>query len=357
MRSRCLTLLALAASLPLHAQTFNAPESVEYDPARHRWLVSQNGGNRIDVYRPGSAAPLTTLTTGITNGPHGLEVVGDTVYACDGSRIRGFDLNTGQQVFSASLTGASFLNGLASDGARYLFATDFSTQRIYRVNILTGATSRMANTPRTPNGIIYDGAHNRCVFVTWGANAAIMALSLADSTITTLQTTSLGNIDGITRDPAGNWYVSAWSNNALHRLAPGFSTAPTSVMSGLSNPADIGISAAGDSIGIPNAGSASNVVFFTGTALSASQAAADPLLPLQCFPNPATTHCLVRLPTRLPGATLALYDAAGQRLRHLPLSDSLTRIERGHLPPGFYYVVLYDEQARQRAVQKVAFTH
>ena len=50
---------------------------------------------------------------------------------------------------------------------------------------------------KTPNGILYDSAYNRCVFVTWGTGAAIQQIDLATNAISTLKTTTLGNIDGL----------------------------------------------------------------------------------------------------------------------------------------------------------------
>lgn len=351
MRYFILSCLALAV-LPLRAQTFSSPESVAYDAAHHRWLVSQNGANRIDSYQPG-AGGLSSFTTNITSGPNGLEVLGDTVYACDGGRLRGFALATGAPTLNLNLN-ASFLNGLTSDGARYLFATDFSTKRIYRIDPRAGTFNLLASPTRTPNGIAYDGANNRLLFVTWGSNAAVQAVSLADSTISTVRATTLGNLDGIARDPAGNWYVTAWSTNALHRFDSAFSAAPVQVMSGLSSPADIEANATGDSIAIPNAGSGNSVVFFTGTITGLISPAAT-LQPLRCWPNPAATECLVLTEPPGPDATLALFDATGQLVRRQLLTGARTVVLRAGLPTGFYQLVLYDGQQRRRAAQKIVF--
>jgi hypothetical protein len=338
----------------LNAQTFSSPESVTYDAARRQWLVSQNGANRIDAFRPGTGG-LSTLTTGISSGPHGLEVVGDTVYACDGGRIKGFALPTGTPVFNVNLN-ASFLNGLTTDGRHYLFATDFSTRKIYRINLRTGAFNALTTLTRTPNGVLYDGSANRLVVVTWGSNAPIQAVSLADSTVSTLQTTTLSNCDGLTRDPAGNWYVSAWGTNALHRLAPDFSAPPVQVMSGLSNPADIAANASGDSIAIPNAGSANNVVFFTGT-LTGLTAPTPDLLPLTCWPNPATTSMTLTLPTPVAGdATLVVLDATGRTVRRQALGGvTATVVPRAGLPAGFYRALVLDAGQQVRAAQLIVF--
>ena len=353
MRFLLLAVFAVAAHAG-HAQSFSSPESVEYDALRHRWLVSQNGSNRLNTYNPATGA-LALFSAAITSGPHGLATIGDTLYACDGGWLRGFALATGTEVFTANLN-ASFLNGLASDGRRYLFATDFSTKKVYRVDAVTGSFHVLATTVRTPNGIYYDGARRRCVFVTWGSGALVQALSLTDSTVSTLATTTLSNIDGITRDAAGQWYVSAWGTNALHRFDSAFAAAPTLVRGNLSNPADIASNTAGDSIAIPNAGSANNVVFYSPAPLGVAPAAAPALLPLTCWPNPATTGCTVTLATALPGAVLWLRDGAGRVVGRQPLAPGRpARFERGTLPAGFYTVALYDAHHQLRARQKVAF--
>lgn len=242
------------------AQSFSSPESVDFDAVRGRWIVAQNGSGEIHVYQP-QTNTLSVLATGIASGPHGIECVGDTVFCCDGSRIRGYNLVTGTQVFNLNL-GATFLNGLTYDGNGRLYATDFSGKKIYRVQIATATGTAIANTAYQPNGIYFDGSQNRCVFVNWGTNARIQAIDLTTNAITDLYVSTFSNIDGITRDAAGRWYITTWGGNALRRFDPDFSAAPVSVLTGLSNPADIATNAAGDSIGIPNSGSANNVVFY-----------------------------------------------------------------------------------------------
>lgn len=241
-------------------QTFNSPESVDYDGIRHRWIVGQNGSGQIHILN-GQTMALTSLVTGIASGPHGIECVGDTVFCCDGAWIRGYNLTTGASVFNLNL-GATFLNGITWDGGNFLYTTDFSAKKIYKVNISAVSFTLLANTTYTPNGIIYDGANNRCVFVNWGSTARVQAVDLTNANITNLYTTATSNIDGITRDLQGNWYITTWGGNALRRFDPTFSAAPTTVMTGLTSPADIDINTAGDSIGIPNSGSNNNVVFY-----------------------------------------------------------------------------------------------
>lgn len=270
MRIFTLAVILFSIAGPLGAQAFNSPESVEYDAANNRWFAGNNGNGQILVHTPGGGN--TIFASGLASGPHGLEVLDTVLYACDGSRVKGFSLASGTEVFNVNL-GATFLNGITSDGVDNLFVTDFTAKKIFRLNVSTGNFNAMVTgLSRSPNGILYDGANNRCVFVTWGTSAPIMAMSLADSSTSTLVPTTFSNIDGINRDAAGNWYISTWGGNALRKYDPTFTLPPVSVMTGLSSPADLGVNAAGDSIGIPNSGSANNVVFYAVCSPTSMQA-------------------------------------------------------------------------------------
>lgn len=317
------------------SQSFNSPESVEYDQTTGRWMVGQNGSGELHIYSPLSST-LLPFATGIASGPHGLEVLGNVIYVCDGPRILGYNLGTGTQVFNVN-TGASFLNGLTSDGVKFLFATDFTNKRIYRINTLNNAFNIMVTTTYSPNGIIYDGSNNRCVFVNWGASARVQAMSLTDSTVTTLYTTTTSNIDGITRDPAGYWYITTWGGNALRRFDPGFTLAPVSVMTGLGSPADIDINAAGDSIGIPNSGTLNNVVFYTNitTGIEIEEEKNDRSL---LYPNPANDVVYIRLREPVVNGTLELYDGKGCLIRSQKGSGYLFSLNRENLAAGVYRI-------------------
>jgi hypothetical protein len=329
------TLAAIAICSVSFAQTFNAPESVEHDAAGNRWFVGQNGSNVIHTYSPGSGT-LSAFAS-VTSGPHGLEIMGTTLYACDGGSIKGFDLATGSQVFNLSL-GATFLNGLTTDGSTYLFATDFTAKKIYRICPSTNTYNIMASTTYSPNGIYYDAANARCVFVNWGTNARIQSMLMSDSTISTLYTFSgVSNIDGITRDAAGYWYVSTWGGNALRMFDPTFSAAPTSVMTSLSSPADIDINAAGDSIGIPNSGSANNVVFYvlpTGIQAPTLNTAGE------AYPNPASESSRIVIKDNVQNGTCEVYDMTGKLISSRNFSGNSCEIGRDNMAEGTYMVII-----------------
>jgi hypothetical protein len=335
MKNLFTVLLVTVSAVVAHSQSFSSPESVEYDNANNRWIVGQNTSGAIHVYSPASGTLTPFTSTVLSSGPHGIEIMGDTLYACDGASIKGFDLATGTQVVNMNL-GASFLNGLTSDGVKYLFATDFTSKRIYRVCPSAGTYNIMCTTTYTPNGIIYDGANNRCVFVNWGTNARVQAMSLADSSVSNLYTTTTSNMDGITRDAAGYWYVTTWGGNALRRFDPAFSAAPTSVMTGLSSPADIDINAAGDSIGIPNSGNANNVVFYTNITTDVEEPS---LIETTVFPVPSTGNVNVTFASPVNNVNAELYDLSGKMISTEKYSGSQHIVERNGLSAGNYIIV------------------
>ena len=347
-------LLLLLLWLPAvsFSQSFSSPESVEYDVANGRWLVGQHNSGQVLVYTP-SSGTLSIFCSGMTGGPYGIEIMGNVLYCCVGGSIKGYSLTSGSQVFTLNL-GASFLNGITSDGNNFLFVTDFTAKKIYRVNVAASSFNLMTSTVKTPNGIIYDGAHNRCVFVTWGASAPVQAMSLADSTISTVRATSLGNCDGIIRDQHGNWYVSAWTNNALNKIDSAFSSNPVNVMSSLSSPADLGINAAGDSIGIPNSGTANNVVFYhvpvpTGIENETEHHHAN------LFPNPSNEKTTIAMDIPVNHGIIELTDMAGRIITSKEANGYLFILDREGLPAGNYLVTVKENDGKIIFVQKVMY--
>jgi hypothetical protein len=232
--------LALSASLS-QAQSLTAIEGVEYDPTNQIFLVG--------------------------NGNNGMEVMNGVLFSIVGSAVKGYDVITGAEVMTITLSGTTFLNGMASNGTDKLWVSDFSVKKIHEVNVadLAAPSSSIvvANTTSTPNGLTYDAANNRLVMVSWGANASIKAIDLATYSLSVITTTNLGNCDGVDHDSYGNYYVSSWSPNAITKFSNDFTTSSTvTVTGGVSSAADICYAEELDTLAIPCTGN--NVVKFVG---------------------------------------------------------------------------------------------
>ena len=234
---KALLILFLGISAISSAQVLNGPESIEWDEANSRWLIGNKGNGTI--LARSEAGTLSNFVTGIPSGPYGIEILGNVLYACEGGFIRGYDLASGSNVFTLNLNG-TFLNGLTSDGVGNLYATDFSAKKIFKVDVNAVTFSTLASgLAKTPNGIIFDGENDRCLYVTWGANAPITAINLTTNAISTVLATTLSNCDGITRDSCGNYYVSSWGNNKLNKFDKSLTGTFTALSGTLSSPADI----------------------------------------------------------------------------------------------------------------------
>jgi len=288
MKKILTVIFALLTSSISFSQAYNSPESIEFDYANNRWFIANNGGNNILARSSETGAITVFASTGFSGGgPHGLEIVGDTLYACAGGSLRAYHINTGALVFASNL-GGSFLNGITHDTTGNLYITDFSGNRIYRFNTKTRQhTTFVPNGISSPNGIIYDQENNRCVFVQW--QGAIRSVSLVDSSVSTLVASSgLNSIDGITRDRAGNYFLSSWSPTRITRYNSSFTTSSIAVGTGmsLSNPADIFYNILTDTLGVPNSGTGNNTTYYyLGTPTSIHEFSKN-AFKFIVFPNP-----------------------------------------------------------------------
>jgi hypothetical protein len=335
---KILLCLVLVTSNFVISQTYSGPESVEYDQANSRWLVGNTSSHQI--LARATNGTLSVLATGLVSGPYGIEIVGDVVYCCSGASIKGYSLSNGTNVFNLNI-GGSFLNGLTHDNSGNLYVTDFSAKKILKVNIAAQTFSTIAsNLVQTPNGIVFDEANNRCVFVNWGSNAPIKAIDLTTNAVTTLVTTTLSNCDGISKDSSGNYLVSNWGLQSVVRFANNFVGAPTTVATGLSSPADIFVNTS-NVLAIPNSGN--NTVTFVDLNLNVNQNLVSNSIKIVPNPVDATSVIAFNLAeTKSYSATL--FDVSGKLVTSLFENKSVKNdtILLGNLGlvSGTYFLVL-----------------
>ena len=83
------------------AQTYNGPESVEYDYANQQWYVGNKNNGTVIIWKDGV---LSNFASGMTQGPYGIELFNGVLFCChSGNKIRGFDISTGQVVLMLQL--------------------------------------------------------------------------------------------------------------------------------------------------------------------------------------------------------------------------------------------------------------
>ncbi|MBA3972088.1 MAG: T9SS type A sorting domain-containing protein [Bacteroidetes bacterium] len=335
---------AVLFSLAAFSQAYNSPESIEYDYVNNRWLIANNNGNNILARN--SATGAVTVFAPCSGGPHGIEIVNDTLYVNAGGSIKLFNLNTAASLGTIAM-GATFLNGLTHDNT-YLYSTDFSAKKIYRINIATRAFSVFVTATggtSSPNGIIYDGANNRCVFVGWGASAPIKAMDITTGAVTTIITSTLGNCDGITRDATGNYFISSWTGNKITRYTSTF-TSPTTVVTGLSSPAEIFYNVLTDTLGNTNSGTLNNTTYhYFGSVTSVDESLIGSFH-FSVSPNPIAKTAELKYETQEQGSVrIELFDVKGQLIKTI-INETQSKgshviiFDRSMLSAGNYFFTI-----------------
>jgi streptogramin lyase len=333
---KILLALALFSALPVSGQTLNSPESLEFHSGSQQWFISNRAAHTI--LKRASDGTLSTFASGLGTGPHGMEIIGDRMFVCDGANLREYNIITGALVATTNL-GATFLNGITHDNNNNLYITDFSAKTIYRFNITNNAYNLyVTGLAKSPNGIIFDEDDDRLVFVKWGSAAPIMAIDMSDSSVTTLTTTSLGNIDGIAMDCQGNFYVASWSPNRITRFDNDFTGAGTNMgYTGLSSPADIYFAQDTDSLGVPNSGNNTVSFFHIASCQSSVSVEEHTVSSLTVFPVAGGYGINT---SGFSGIQqVEIYDLNGKLIRQM--STANTRIDV-MLPNGFFVLRISD---------------
>ncbi len=291
------------------AQNFSG-ESLEYDPIENRFFSTTNGSSIVQRAEDGT---ISFFGSGL-QASYGMEIMNNTLFAIDGNIVYGYDLESETEVMQITITGASFLNGMASDGNDRLWVTDFSAKRIYEIDVSDydnpEFTMVVPNTVSTPNGIVYDDVQDRLIFVNWGQNAPVKEVALPGYEVSTIITTDLGNIDGIDNDGNGNFYLSSWSPNRITRYNSTFSSSEIISAPGISNPADICYAQQIDTLAIPNG---NNTVTFVGFSPPTSVYEPSPESEIVVAPNPISEHSSVTFHlNRAQNVHIAVVDISGR---------------------------------------------
>jgi len=337
-------LLFLCLPVFAFAQVFKG-ESVEYDAADQRFLTSDDG---ISIVQRAADGTISYFGTGF-RAKYGMEIMQGRLFALTVTTLYAYDLTTETEDAAIPIPGATFLNGLASDGASLLWATDFSTGKIHQIDVSDLqqpiVTTLVPVYGGTPNGIVHDAANNRLVVASWGNNAQIKAVDLATNLVSTITTTNVSNIDGIDMDGQGNFYIASWSPDRIIRYNSDFSESAIITVPGLNNPADICYATGIDTLAIPNT-AGNNILFVGFSPVSPVQNIGEAPIDFTVSPNPVTEASQLMVDSKTSGvAHCSIYGETGNvvfETSFYVLAGSKNRLSlRGfHVVPGMYTCVL-----------------
>lgn len=312
---------------------YSGPESVEYDPVGDRYFVSNTNNGKIR--QRDQAGTVVDFVT-VSPAPYGIEIMGDTLFACSGGTVKGYLLGTGAQVFNLNL-GGSFLNGITTDGD-FLYVTDFGANAILKVDVANNSFSPLASPTFTPNGIVYDPVGDRLVVVAWGGSAPITAVDKSTGTLTPLITTSLSNIDGVTIDCFGRFITADWGSDHLTAFEPDFLSPGINLgATGIANPADLDFDDAHGRVCVPNT-STNTVTLFEIPGCISGVHGDERMNAVSVAPNPTEGPVRIVVP---PGTDrrFVVSDAIGRPVMEgiLPASNmvDLSDLQAGHYVLSF----------------------
>jgi hypothetical protein len=217
-------------SLTAGSQTLlNEPQKAVVDATHNRLLVSNFAtGDIIQIDNSGTQSYFVK-EAGFVDG---MEIVGDVVYGIgNNGKVLAYHLGTNAKVMDVTIPGTAddYLSSIASDGAGCLFISCPNQNTIYRMNIRTLKWWVFAknNGLNRPNGILLEREKNRIVVIDDSKNVSLIhAISLKDSTVTTMATTSFNSPDGIVKDKGGNYYVGGYYLPGIYKIDPEFKTTP-----------------------------------------------------------------------------------------------------------------------------------
>lgn len=252
MKIKIVNLIVFAVFLSFSgiSQNLTNPESIVYDKINNRYIVSD----------PGIPAILSISSTGAKTiiheqglfFPRGITIVGNVFYVNDLGKLLAFDLTTNQFLYDTIIPGAQGLNDIVADDKGNLYMSDDLMNIIFKYEIAdTIGYAWISTGIEAPNGMYFDQANNRIVFVSFIDDSPIQAIDLNTKAVTTLKSTSLDLLDGIAVDKNGNYYVSSWGSNSIFRFNPKFEW-EKEFSTGHNGPADILFVPEKDVLAVPN---------------------------------------------------------------------------------------------------------
>ncbi len=236
----------------------NTPESVLYDEANDRYLVSNidgkpdqadNNGYISEISPDGKVVKAKLIAGGAAkvklDAPKGTGILDGVLYVADITAVRKFDLKTGAPKGDIVIPGATFLNDIAVAKDGRIFVSDSGmksgaagfeptgTDAVYVIDRGKAKPFAKSKELSGPNGLL--AVDKGVLVVAFGSNE----LYRLDEKGVKQDVTKLpgGILDGIVQ-VADSLFISSWQTSTVYRGALGGAFAPAFVE--LKGPADLG---------------------------------------------------------------------------------------------------------------------
>ena len=244
-----------------HLAGFQTPESIGYDEANDRYLVSNINGNPaeadnngyISLVSPDGKIILEKFIAGGVgkvqlSAPKGSAITNGMLYVADLDTVRMFDLKTGAPKGAVKIPGSTFLNDVDADAKGNVYVSDTGvkvgahgfeptgTDAVYVIDKTNKVKPLIKDKSlERPNGV-YAGDKSGLWVVTFGAPHLYRIDDKGKKQDET--TLPAGQLDGIIKN-GDDLYVSSWETSSVYKgQAKGTFAA---VIPNVKSPADIGL--------------------------------------------------------------------------------------------------------------------
>jgi hypothetical protein len=196
----CLVVLSGKVQAQKIIDSLAGPESVL--KVGDRLFVSNLRGGFISELSADGKFIRKNFQKTILHAPKGLAAMNNTIYVTDTSRVVGFDIHSGEQVFELIIPAATFLNDLCTAEKNELAVTDSKSDHIYLINV-SDKTIQFLGSVAGANGVTYDVKTKQLyacgVGPQWNGQGKLYVKELAkqDTIFTELKNSPAGFFDGI----------------------------------------------------------------------------------------------------------------------------------------------------------------
>ena len=154
----------------------------------------------------------------VLHSPRGLAAMNNTIYVTDTSRVVGFNVNSGEQIFELPIPAATFLNDLCTAGQNELAVSDSRSGNISLINP-SNKSIQFLGSIAGANGVTYTDETNQLFACGVGlqmngqGKLFVKDLTKTDTLFTELQNSPIGFFDGIELMDDDHLIVDDWSHN------------------------------------------------------------------------------------------------------------------------------------------------
>jgi hypothetical protein len=340
-------LVAWEMNQMINPDLIDAPESVAFDYAHSRYLVSCIHADAIIAIDKETREQSYFIED--IESPLGNCICDGVIYVSTGETLKGFDLDSKSEVLSIEIPCVQHLDGMTTDNNGNLYVID-TGGKIHKIDLETGDAVCVVEAGLTTSvqDCIFDPFNNRLLSVGWSPMAPVQAIDLETFEVTTATTTPFGYYDGITIDQAGNVYLASHVvPGKIIRYDANFSGYEI-ISEGHDQPAGLDYNVYDNILVVPNfAGDKVDFIEIQTTGTNTLEPTGEN--PLKVYPNPNNGKFMLQIEIPLGNLGMSINNTNGQQVFKGNLkdyNDAIFNIDLTNQPKGIYLLNLKNETCR-----------